>query len=92
MSLPQGASLAQGEYERIQQAVEALANDDPSKSGIHAPRSLSVQVNLHVHNEFPKMVYKGKKSLVVNNQAEQENAVERGYSLDAPAPVHEDAE
>ena len=71
MSLPAGASFAYGELKRIEEALEALAKD------IHAPRSLSVGVNLHVHHEFPKHVKVGEDkdgnaiTKIVNNADEE---------------------
>jgi hypothetical protein len=62
---------AAGEEERIKQALEALAKDP------HAPREISIKINLHVHREYPKHVPAGKDkdgnpfSVIVNNEAEE---------------------
>ena len=47
-------SLAGGEEKRISDALAALAKDP------HAPRQLTVTLNLHIHNEYPKHVVVGK--------------------------------
>jgi hypothetical protein len=59
-------SLAMGDEERIEKALEALKSDP------HAPRSLTVTVNLHVHQDYPKHV--GDK--IVANEAEEIAALE----------------
>lgn len=77
MELFEGATLANGEADRIKQGLKELAKDP------HAPRSINVSVNLHIHNEFPKTLYLGKgstKPAVVLNQAEEEKARAAGYN------------
>jgi hypothetical protein len=54
MSLPSGAKLEIGEFERIEAAVRALEYD------VHAPKELSVKVIVHVHREYPKHITVGK--------------------------------
>jgi|SRR5215472_7447347 len=74
MSLPEGATFAHGEIERVEAAVKALAADH------HAPRELSVRVDLHVHHEYPKHVVVGKDKdganlTVVCHSSEEEAAI-----------------
>jgi len=57
-------SLLPGAQKAIDDAVEAIANDP------HASRSISIPVNVHLHNEYPKMV--GDK--VVQNADEEKHA------------------
>jgi hypothetical protein len=57
--------LALGDEQRIQDALEALTQDP------HAPRSLTVTFNLHVHNEYPKCV----GDQIVNNEQQEEAAL-----------------
>jgi hypothetical protein len=54
MPLPNGAVFAPGETDRIKRAVDALEKDP------HAPRTMSVEVILHLHREYPKHVTVGK--------------------------------
>lgn len=70
------ASFADGEVARIEQGIVDLAKDP------HAPRELSVKVILHVHNEYPKLMYKGegtKYQRSVANADEEKAAVADGY-------------
>ena len=76
-------TLADGEQKRIEDAVDALAKDP------HAPREMTLKVTLHIHNEYPKHLYKGKLSLVAQNEAEEEKAVADGYGKFVP--VEEEA-
>jgi len=81
MKLPNEAdiSLAYGEEKRIEDAVAALQKDP------HAPRSLTVTINLHVHQEYPKHV--GDK---IVNSAEEEDAALAAIEAakpKEPAPV-----
>ena len=82
-----GASLSLVEQKRITDALAELAKDP------HAPREISVKLTLHIHNEYPKHVYKttGKVTdlLVVNNEEEEDAAVAKGYS-DYAGPVAEE--
>ena len=64
MSLPEGATLGYGEAKRIDDAIAALKED------VHAPRSITVSINLHVHREYPKHIA-GK----LVNSAEEEKAL-----------------
>ena len=83
-----GASISLDEQKRITDALAELEKDP------HAPREISVKLTLHVHNEYPKHVYKttGKVTelLVVNNEEEEEDAIAKGYG-DYVAPVTEEA-
>jgi hypothetical protein len=60
--LPAGANISLLDQKRISDALEALEKD------VHAPRSLSIEVGLHVHHEYPKHVTIGKR--VVGTDAE----------------------
>jgi hypothetical protein len=74
MSLPSGAVLAHGEFDRIKKAVEELEKDS------HAPRDLSAKIRIHVHHEYPKALYLGsKKSVVVQNAKEEQEARSKGF-------------
>lgn len=78
--------LAPGEDKQIADALAELVKDP------HAPRSLSVKVNLHVHNEYPKLLYKGvggKDSVTVKDAAGEEQAIADGYGAFAPVPAEE---
>lgn len=78
--------LAPGEDKRISDALAELTKDP------HAPRSLTVQVNLHVHNEYPKVLYKGvgtKDNVSVKDAASEEQAITDGYGAFTPVPAEE---
>jgi len=44
----------------------------------------------YVHQEFPKLVYKGKNHKSVANAEEQEAAIAEGFDLKPPAPPKEE--
>lgn len=69
----ENVSLGADEEKKISDALEALSKDP------HAPREISVKLTLHIHNEFPKIVYRGKESRSVANEAELEAAAKDGY-------------
>lgn len=54
MSLPNGAVFAQGEIDRVKEAIAALEAD------AHAAREIAVKVTLSVFREYPKQVVVGK--------------------------------
>lgn len=75
-------SILPGEEKRAEDALAALAKDP------HAPNEISLRFRLHVHHEYPKMLYKDrahKHTLKVANEAEEKAAIEQGYSTEAPA-------
>ena len=76
-SLPSGANIAATELDRIQKALDEIMKDP------HAPRSLTVNVTLHVYNEYPKHLTVTK---VVNN-ADEEAAFLAGEDAPPTAPV-----
>ena len=73
MELISGASVSDLELKRVSDALEALRKDN------HAPREMTVAVTLHVHNEFPKLVYKGKEERSVSSQEEADQAAADGF-------------
>ncbi len=73
-----------GEEERAKKALEAL-REDP-----HAPREISLRFTLHVHNEYPKLLYKGTKTFNAKDAEEEKAAIAQGYGdYVAPKPVEE---
>ncbi len=66
-------TLGAGEEKRISDAVEALKKDP------HAPRELQIKVTIHVHNEYPKHLYKGKESVIVNGEDEEAAKIAEGF-------------
>ncbi len=89
MSLPDGASFAAGEMERVVTALSALEADTT------APRSLEVRVLLHVHREYPKMVTTGTNEngspvqVVVGSEAEEQAARAKVAVASTPAEQSE---
>jgi len=64
----EGATISAEEVERVQQAMLELAKDP------HAPREITVKAILHVHHEYPKMLYNGKETRSVADAAEEKAA------------------
>lgn len=75
--------LAPGEDKRISDALAELAKDP------HAPRTLTVTVNLHVHNEYPKILYKGAANtpITVKDLSAEDAAIADGYGAFTPTPA-----
>jgi hypothetical protein len=75
--LPEGVDISLAEQKRIEDGLKALAKDP------HAPRQLSIEVTLHVHNEFPKLLYKGEgkklETRSVANESEEDAAAAEGF-------------
>jgi ribosome-associated translation inhibitor RaiA len=69
----ENVNLSDTEKQRIADALEALTKDP------HAPRELTVTVTLHVHNEFPKTLYKGKQTRVVADPEAEQQAAADGF-------------
>lgn len=69
----QGATIPASEVERVEVAVRELAKDP------HAPREISVKANLHVHNDYPEVLYKGKETRSVANEEEKAAAAKDGF-------------
>jgi hypothetical protein len=83
-SLPEGAFLLPADVKRIENAL----NDLKQTKNAHA--QLTVQVNLHVHYEYPKHITlsdkNGSKTVVVESEAE-ELAAYRAFAAAQPLPV-----
>lgn len=77
------SELFPGEQKRIDDALDALAKDP------HAPREISVRVRLHIHHEYPKSLFKGKASRIVNSATEEKAAVEDGFGAFVPEAPEE---
>jgi hypothetical protein len=69
----EGATIEQGGIVKIRKALDELAKDP------HAPREVTVKFSLHIHNDFPLIVYKGKESRSVADEKELEAAREDGF-------------
>lgn len=76
--LPKGVSISIAEEKRVTDGLEALSKDP------HAPREISVSLTLHVHNEYPKLLYKGKDSVTVADEAGEEKAIADGFGKFSP--------
>ena len=87
MKLPEGArvDLAHGEEQRIADAIEQLRKDP------HAPRTISVTVTLHLHNEYPKHVA-GKLVNSAEEEAAALAAAKKAADPEAPAEPTKPAE
>lgn len=88
-TLPEGAFILPADLARIDAALEQL------KTTSNAHASVNVQVNLHVHYEYPKHVTikdaEGKDStLVVNNEEEELAALATNVTTETastPEPI-----
>lgn len=69
----EGATIGTEEIERVAAAMAELAKDP------HAPREISVKVTLHIHNEYPKMLYRGKETKSVANEKAEAAAEKEGF-------------
>jgi hypothetical protein len=52
--------------------------EDPKKDP-HAPREVTLKAILHIHNDFPKMLYKGKETRTVGNADAEAAAAKDGF-------------
>jgi hypothetical protein len=90
LALPKGAQVTPDQLVKVSDGLAALENDP------HAPRKVSIDVTLHVHNEYPKLVYKetkhGVKTETAKDEAAEKELVAAGFSVDAPKPPAEAAE
>lgn len=73
MELPKGASVSAEELKKVSDGLAALEKDP------HAPRETSINVTLHVHNEYPKTMYKGKEVCTALDADAEELAIAQGY-------------
>lgn len=83
ITLPEGASVAASELKKISDGIAAIEKD------AHSPREVSIRVTLHVHNEYPKHLYKGKESVIVNNEEQEEKAIVEGFGKFDPKAAAE---
>jgi hypothetical protein len=79
-TLPEGSFILPADFARI----EAALADLQKTSNAHA--TLTVQVNLHVHYEYPKHVTVGETTVVVNSKAEELKALAAGAPSEPPTP------
>jgi|HubBroStandDraft_5_1064220.scaffolds.fasta_scaffold27464_3 hypothetical protein len=73
VTLPEGVSVSAEELAKIDAGLEALKKD------AHAPREAQITITLHVHNEYPKTLYKGKETKSVKNETEETEAAKDGF-------------
>lgn len=82
----ENVTLAAGEQQRIEDALDALAKDP------HAPREISVRCTLHIHNEYPKHVTVGTDkdgnaiTKIVNSEDEEKAALASAAPSSDPTP------
>lgn len=68
-----GAVISASEVERVENEVALL------KKGGGANSELTVTATLHLHHDFPKVLYNGKKARSVANAEEESAAVSDGF-------------
>jgi hypothetical protein len=81
-TLPEGVTILPIELARIESALEEL------KKTTDAHASLNVQVNLHIHYEYPKHIQLGQDTVVVNSE-DEEDAKRLAYEAAQPQPASE---
>ena len=74
LTLPEGASVSLEEQKKVSDALAALEKDP------HAPREVTLRVTLHIHNEYPRIVYRGKETRSVQDEAALAKALDEGFS------------
>lgn len=73
ITICEGATISPEEVERVHQAMKELAKDP------HAPREITVKAVLHIHHEYPRVLYKGKETRSVADAGQQEAAASEGF-------------
>lgn len=74
ITICEGAVISEQEVERVEVALRKLADRE-----VGAPREITLTIPIHVHHEFPKILYKGKQARNVNNADEQAAAAKDGF-------------
>lgn len=69
----EGATISAAEVERVEKAMEKLAED---KGASH---QVTVTVTLRIHHEYPKTLYKGKEVKVVEDSDAEKAAIKDGF-------------
>jgi hypothetical protein len=69
----EGAEISAEEVQRVEDAMALLAKDN------HAARVITLTATLHVHHDFPKVLYKGKDSRLVADAKEEKAATTDGF-------------
>ncbi len=75
ITIGEGAQISAAEVERVEKAIEQLKEDKG------ATREMTVTVTLHLHHEYPKVVYKGKEHKAVANADEEAAAAGEGFGV-----------
>lgn len=68
-----GATIGAEEVGRVKLALEELGKNP------HAPREITVKATLHVHHDYPRLLYKGNDSRSVANTEEEAVAAKDGF-------------
>lgn len=88
--LSEGATISLIDQKRIDAALEALEKDP------HAPRSITIEVGLHVHNEYPKhltvVLGKDKEGEPITKTVVVASAKEEAAALKSAKPAKSAAE
>jgi len=74
ITICEGAVISEQDVERVEAALKKLANKE-----VGAPREITLTIPIHVHHEFPKILYKGKQARTVQNADEQGAAAKDGF-------------
>jgi hypothetical protein len=69
-----GAVISEQDVERVEAALKRLADKEAG-----APREITITIPIHVHHEYPKVLYKGKQTRRVQNTDEEAAAAKDGF-------------
>ena len=73
ITICKGATISAEEVKRVEAAMAKLVEDNG------ANHSMTVEVILHSHNEYPKMLYKGKEVRTIDGQESEAAAAKDGF-------------
>lgn len=73
ITICKGATISAHEVKRVEAAMAKLVEDNG------AAHTLTVEVVLHNHNEYPKTLYKGKEVRTVEAPEHEAAAAEDGF-------------
>ncbi len=73
ITICKGATIRASEVKRVKEAMAKLVEDNG------ANHEIMVTVTLHNHNEYPKIVYKGKETRSVADADQEAAATEEGF-------------
>ena len=74
LTICDGAVISEQDVERVEAAIKKLADKE-----LGAPREITLTIPIHVHHEYPKILYKGKQPRSVANSDAEAAAAKDGF-------------